>query len=118
MGARGKSIHERSYLSMEAVIATGGKQYRVAPGQVIKVERLDKEAGSAVEFNQVLLVSNDGQVTVEPKALASAKVTGEVVSEKKGGEVLVVKFKRRKNYRRHRGHRQIMTAVRITKIEA
>ena len=72
---------------MEAVIATGGKQYRVAPGQVIKVERLDTPAGSPVEFTQVLLVSNDGQVTVEPTALASAKVTGEVVAEKKGHKV-------------------------------
>jgi large subunit ribosomal protein L21 len=103
---------------MEAVIATGGKQYRVAPGQVIKVERLDKAAGSSVEFKQVLLVSNGGEVTVEPKALASARVTGEVIAEKRSAKVLVVKFKRRKNYRRHRGHRQTMTTVRITKIEA
>ncbi len=102
---------------MEAVIATGGKQYRVAPGQVIKVERLGKSKGAAVEFNQVLLVNKDGQVTVEPKALAKAKVMGEVLLEQQGRKVLVVKFKRRKNYRRHRGHRQIMTAVRITKIE-
>ena len=102
---------------MEAVIATGGKQYRVAPGQVIKVERLGKPKGTAVEFTEVLLVNQDGQVTVEPRALKSAKVTGEVVTEKKDGKVLVVKFKRRKNYRRKRGHRQILTAVRITKIE-
>jgi large subunit ribosomal protein L21 len=102
---------------MEAVIATGGKQYRVAPGQVIKVERLDKAKGSAVEFDRVLLVSQDGQVTVEPKALAKARVRGEVLVEKKEKKVLIVKFKRRKNYRRHRGHRQILTAVRITGIE-
>lgn len=102
---------------MEAVIATGGKQYRVSPGQVIKVERLAKDKGAAVEFNKVLLVNNEGQVTVEPKALASAKVLGQVVAERKENKVLVVKFKRRKNYRRHRGHRQTMTAVRITKIE-
>jgi large subunit ribosomal protein L21 len=102
---------------MEAVIATGGKQYRVAPGQVIKVERLGKDKGAAVEVTEVLLVNNEGQVTVEPKALASAKVLGQVVAERKGDKVLVVKFKRRKNYRRHRGHRQTMTAVRITKIE-
>jgi len=102
---------------MEAVIATGGKQYRVAPGQVIKVERLGKGQGSAVEFDKVLLVNQDGAVTVEPAALASARVTGEVLSEKKGAKVLVVKFKRRKNYRRHRGHRQTLTAVRITAIE-
>jgi len=105
-------------MRMEAVIATGGKQYRVAPGQVIKVERLDGPAGSSVEFKQVLLVSNGGDVTVEPKALASARVTGEVIGEKKNAKVLVVKFKRRKNYRRHRGHRQTMSTVRITKIEA
>jgi len=102
---------------MEAVIATGGKQYRVSPGQVIKVERLGKPRGSAVEFDKVLLVNKDGQVTVEPKALTSARVTGEVVTEGKSAKVLVVKFKRRKNYRRHRGHRQTLTSVRITGIE-
>jgi large subunit ribosomal protein L21 len=102
---------------MDAVIATGGKQYRVTPGQIIKVERLGKEKGRTVEFSQVLLVNQDGKVTVEPKALKAAKVTGEVVVERKDPKVLVVKFKRRKNYRRHRGHRQVMTAVRITKIE-
>ena len=104
-------------MSMEAVIATGGKQYRVAPGQVIKVERLGIAKGASVEFDKVLLVNNEGHVTVEPKALTSARVTGEVVAERKGAKVLIVKFKRRKNYRRHRGHRQTMTAVRITKIE-
>src|SRR4029450_3908531 len=107
----------RKVVAMEAVIATGGKQYRVAPGQVIKVELLAKDKGAAVEFTKVLLVNNEGQVTVEPKALASAKVLGQVVAERKENKVLVVKFKRRKNYRRHRGHRQTMTAVRITKIE-
>jgi len=103
---------------MEAVIASGGKQYRVAPGQVIKVERLGKDKGAFVKFDRVLLVSSDGQVTVEPAALSTARVMGEVVAEKKGAKVLVVKFKRRKNYRRHRGHRQTMSAVRITRIEA
>jgi large subunit ribosomal protein L21 len=102
---------------MDAVIATGGKQYRVAPGQIIKVERLDKPKGAAVEFTHVLLVNKDGEFTVEPEALAGARVTGEVVAERKGAKVLVVKFKRRKNYRRHRGHRQTMTTVRITGIE-
>jgi large subunit ribosomal protein L21 len=104
-------------VGIEAVIATGGKQYRVAPGQVIKVERLGRERGATVEFDQVLLVNNDGQVTIEPRALATARVRGEVVAERKGAKVLVVKFKRRKNYRRHRGHRQTMSAVRITNIE-
>ena len=102
---------------MEAVIATGGKQYRVAPGQVIRVERLGKPQGTSVQFDKVLLINRDGQVTAEPGALATARVTGEVLSEKKSAKVLVVKFKRRKNYRRHRGHRQTLTAVRITTIE-
>lgn len=104
-------------MAMEAVIATGGKQYRVAPGQVIKVERLGVAKGAPVEFDKVLLLNNEGHVTVEPTALSGARVTGEVVAERKGAKVLVVKFKRRKNYRRHRGHRQTMTTVRITGIE-
>ena len=104
-------------MAMEAVIATGGKQYRVAPGQVIKVERLGVAKGATVSFDKVLLLNNEGQVTVEAAALSGARVTGEVVAERKGSKVLVVKFKRRKNYRRHRGHRQTMTTVRITGIE-
>lgn len=102
---------------MEAVIATGGKQYRVMPGQIIDVERLGKEKGAAVEFDQVLLVNDGGRVTVAADALARARVTGEVLAERRGRKVLVVKFKRRKNYRRHLGHRQTMTTVRITNIE-
>ena len=102
---------------MHAVIATGGKQYRVAPGEVIKVERLGSPKGASVQFDHVLLVNRDGEVMIEPAALSSARVTGEVVSERKGAKVVVVKFKRRKNYRRHRGHRQTLTAVRITQIE-
>src|SRR5687768_12906421 len=84
---------DRKVVGMEAVIATGGKQYRVAPGQVIRVERLGKDKGAAVEFTEVLLVNQDGQVTIDSKALASAKVTGEVVAERRGAKVLVVKFK-------------------------
>lgn len=102
---------------MEAVIATGGKQYRVAPGQVISVEKLPGEKGSPVEFRSVLLVTRDGQVIAEPKALQGARVSGEVVRQGRTRKVLVVKFKRRKNYRRKRGHRQAATTVRITKIE-
>lgn len=102
---------------MEAVIATGGKQYRVAPGQVIEVERLGQDKGAVVEFRDVRLITNDGQVTIGQAALKGARVTGEVVREAKGRKVLVVKFKRRKRYRRHIGHRQVRTAVRITGIE-
>jgi large subunit ribosomal protein L21 len=103
---------------MEAVIASGGKQYRVAPGQVIAVERLGLDTGASVEFRDVRLVKqDDDQVVVGREALSSARVTGEVVREAQGRKVLVVKFKRRKRYRRKRGHRQIQTTVRITTIE-
>jgi large subunit ribosomal protein L21 len=102
---------------MEAVIATGGKQYRVSPGQVVRVERLPQDKGEVVEFTKVLLIAKDGQVTVEPKALVRARVKGQVVSREKSPKVMVVKFKKRKNYRRNKGHRQPLTAVRITAIE-
>ena len=101
---------------MEAVIATGGKQYCVTTGQVISVEKLPGDRGAAVEFKSVLLVNRDGQVLSGDK-LSRAKVSGEVVSQDRRRKVKVVKFKRRKNYRRHRGHRQAATTVRITKIE-
>jgi large subunit ribosomal protein L21 len=101
---------------MEAVIATGGKQYRVTPGQVISVEKLPGDKGSAVEFKSVLMVNRDGEILTGTR-VASARVAGEVVRQGRGRKVLVVKFKRRKNYRRHLGHRQASTAVRITNIE-
>jgi len=102
---------------MEAVIATGGKQYRVAPRQVISIEKVPGDKGSAVEFRSVLLVTRDGEVIAGEKALGRAKVSGEVVGQGRRRKVMVVKFKRRKNYRRNRGHRQSATTVRITKIE-
>jgi large subunit ribosomal protein L21 len=102
---------------MEAVIATGGKQYLVAPGQVISVEKLEGDRGAAVAFTSVLMVSRDGEVIVGPDRLKSAKVSGEVLAQGRGRKVSIVKFKRRKNYRRHRGHRQSATTVRITTIE-
>jgi large subunit ribosomal protein L21 len=102
---------------MDAVIATGGKQYRVSPGQVISVERLPGDKGSPVEFTDVVLVNRDGEVLVGAPALQGARVSGEVVRQARRRKIMVVKFKRRKNYRRHRGHRQEVTMVRITGIE-
>jgi large subunit ribosomal protein L21 len=102
---------------MEAVIETGGKQYRVAPGQVITVEKLPGDKGSPVEFRSVVLVSRDGEVITGTDRLRGARVAGEVVGQGRHRKVLVVKFKRRKNYRRHLGHRQPATRVRITQIE-
>ena len=103
---------------MEAVIASGGKQYRVTPGQVISVEKLPVDAGGQVEFRSVLLVTRDGgDIVAGADALKSALVKGEVVRHARSRKVSVVKFKRRKNYRRNRGHRQAATTVRITNIE-
>jgi large subunit ribosomal protein L21 len=102
---------------MEAVIAVGGKQYRVAPGQVIRVERMTAEAGAPVEFRPLLVAGGAGEASVGAPAVAGARVVGEVVGHGRARKVTVVKFKRRKNYRRRRGHRQPFTSVRITKIE-
>ena len=101
---------------MEAVIATGGKQYRVTPGSVIAVEKVAGDKGAPVEFRSVLLVNRDGEV-LSGDRVAGARVSGEVVTQGRSRKVEVVKFKRRKNYRRHRGHRQTVTSVRIVKIE-
>jgi large subunit ribosomal protein L21 len=103
--------------SMEAVIATGGKQYHVTPGQVIAVEKLAGDKGAPVEFTSVLLVNRDGEIIAGADRLGAARVRGEVVAQRRTRKVAVVKFRRRKNYRRNRGHRQAATAVRITTIE-
>ncbi|HLC41415.1 MAG TPA: 50S ribosomal protein L21 [Methylomirabilota bacterium] len=102
---------------MEAVIRTGGKQYRVVEGQVIRVERLPGAQGEAVEFRDVLLVGNNDQVAAGAQ-VSGARVMGQVVQQGRARKVTVFKFKRRKNYERNKGHRQPFTAIRITKIEA
>jgi large subunit ribosomal protein L21 len=101
---------------MEAVIASGGKQYRVTEGQVISVEKLPGDKGGQVQF-PVLLVTRDGEVVTDADALKGARVAGEVVRQSRARKISVVKFRRRKNYRRNRGHRQAATTVRITTIE-
>jgi large subunit ribosomal protein L21 len=104
---------------MYAVIRTGGKQYRVASGQVVKVERLDGEVGETIAFDQVLMVGNE-QDRAEPKIgsplVEGAQVTAEVLEQGKAPKIIVFKKKRRKNYRRMRGHRQMQTVLRIRDI--
>ena len=102
---------------MYAIIRTGGKQYRVAKDDVIAVEKLDGEAGDAITFQEVLLVGGE-TVTVGQPTVAGAAVTGEVVAQTRSAKVLILKKRRRKNYRRRGGHRQQLTQVRITGIEA
>jgi len=101
---------------MYAVIKTGGKQYRVAAGDVIKVEKLDGEVGNSVAFDQVLMIGGENAKIGTP-IVKGAEVTAEVLEQGKGDKVLIFKKKRRKNYRRTRGHRQHQTVLRISDIK-
>ena len=101
---------------MYAVIKTGGKQYRVAPADVIEIERLGGAKGDAVAFDQVLLVGSEGGVTVGAPLVAGASVSGEIVEQTRGDRILVFKKRRRQNSKRSRGHRQDHTRVKITDI--
>ena len=100
---------------MYAVIRTGGKQYRVAPGDVVKVESLEASENGSVEFGDVLAFSGESGSLVKPQ---SAKVLGTVVGEGRGDKILVFHFKRKKQYKKLVGHRQNFTRVRIKAIEA
>ena len=99
-----------------AVIRTGGKQYRVAPGDVVRVERLAGEVGAPVEFSEVLLAAGDGAVRVGTPLVDGVRVRGQILAQGRARKILVFKKKRRKNYRRRRGHRQSITTVRVTEI--
>jgi large subunit ribosomal protein L21 len=101
---------------MYAVIKTGGKQYRVQQGDVVKVEKLAAEEGSTVEFDQVLLVGDGDDVVVGVPYVDGGKVSATVKTHGRRKKVEVVKFKRRKNYLRHQGHRQAYTELEITGI--
>lgn len=103
---------------MYAVIKTGGKQYRVAEGDVLNVEKLNAEAGSEVVFDEVLAVVNDADVKIGQPVVEGAKVTAKVVEQGKGEKILVFKYKAKSNYRKRQGHRQPFTKVEISKIEA
>ena len=101
---------------MYAVFATGGKQYRAAPGDVLKIEKLDVAAGDVISFDKVLLVSDGDQITVGTPQVEGAKVEAKVVSHGRATKILVVKFRRRKHHRKQMGHRQHYTEVQITGI--
>ena len=101
---------------MYAIIATGGKQYKVSEGDIIRVEKLDAEAGNTVTFDQVLAVS-DNELKVGSN-VASATVTATVMDQGKGKKVIVYKYKRKTGYHKKNGHRQAYTQVKIEKINA
>lgn len=102
---------------MYAIIATGGKQYRVTEGETLRVEKLAGDKGATVNFDKVLLVSDGETLTIGRPFVENALVTGGIVEQDKAKKVLVFKTKRRKRYRRLNGHRQPFTSVRIQKID-
>jgi large subunit ribosomal protein L21 len=103
---------------MFAVIRTGGKQYKVAPGEVIAVEKLDGEPGAAIELGEVLMVGDGATVSTGAPLVAGATVSAELVEQTRAEKIIVFKKKRRHNYRRKNGHRQHQTLLRITGINA
>lgn len=103
---------------MYAVIESGGKQYRVAPGDVIRVEKLDVQAGDSIQLDRVLLVAGDNGVQVGQPVLANTHVTATVKGHGRGDKILVFKRRRRKHFRKTIGHRQDFTEIEITRIGA
>ena len=101
---------------MYAVIRSGGKQYRVAPGQTIRLEKVAGDVGTKVEIKDVLLVENDGNIQLGTPVIANVTVEGTVIEQDRAKKIIVFKKKRKKQYRRTLGHRQDYTAVRIDKI--
>ena len=102
---------------MYAVLETGSKQYRVTPGDTLEIERLEIEAGQPVTFDRVLLVNNEGKLSVGTPTVSSATVVGDVVEHIRGEKKVSFKMKRRKGYHRTVGHRQELTVVKIKEIK-
>ena len=103
---------------MFAVIKTGGKQYRVSQGDKLRVETLEADEGASVNLDQILMVGEGDKVTVGAPTVAGASVTAKVLSHGRGKKVDIVKFRRRKHYRRQMGHRQNYTELEITGVSA
>jgi len=103
---------------MYAILETGGKQYRVVAGDTLKIERLAVDAGQPFTFDRVLLVNNDGKVTIGAPTVASATVVADVVEHIRGEKKVAFKMKRRKGYHKTIGHRQELTVVKIKEIKA
>jgi len=101
---------------MYAVIRTGGKQYKVAPQDVLQIEKIEGAAGEAVQFPDVLMVAGEGEASFGSPLVSGAVVSAEVVEQGRGPKLIIFKKRRRQNYRRKRGHRQDLTTVRILEI--
>jgi large subunit ribosomal protein L21 len=103
---------------MYAVIKTGGKQYKVAPGDMVKVEKLDAKKGDTIEIKDVFMVADGDRVTVGKPTVANATVTAEVLGEGRGEKLLIFKHRRRKGFRKTTGHRQDFTTLKVKEIKA
>lgn len=103
---------------MYAVIQTGGKQYKVAEGEILKVEKLAGVAGDKLTLDQVLMVKDENGIKIGAPLLQDARITVEVIEQGRAKKIIVYKYKKRKNYRRKQGHRQSYTKIKIEKIEA
>ena len=103
---------------MYAIIKTGGKQYRVTPGQTLRVEKLTGEVGDNVELNNVLLIGGEGEVQIGRPQVEGAAVNAQIVEQGRAKKIIVFKKKRRKGYHKKQGHRQYYTSLKITEIRA
>ena len=103
---------------MYAIISSGGKQYKVEQGEIVRVEKLPGEIGAPVSFDKVLMLSDGEKIEIGKPVLDKATVQGHIVEQGKSKKIIVFKYKRRKRYRRKQGHRQSFTAVQIDTIEA
>jgi large subunit ribosomal protein L21 len=103
---------------MYAVIKTGGKQYKVSPGDIVRVESLDARKGDTVEIKDVYMIADGDKISIGKPVLASAKVTAEVVEEDRGVKLLIFKHRRRKAFRKTNGHRQNYTGIKVKEIIA
>jgi large subunit ribosomal protein L21 len=103
---------------MYAVIKTGGKQYKVSEGETLKIEKLNAEAGSSIDLNEVLMVADGDDVKIGTPFLDGGKVSATIESHGRHKKIRIIKFKRRKHYRRQMGHRQDFTEIKIEKISA
>lgn len=118
--SEGRSPDEENFknkISMYAIVSIGGQQFKVEKDRKIYVNRLNAEEGASVDFDQVLMIDNEGDVKIGEPVLEGAKVTAKVLSHMKGDKVIVFKKKRRKGYRKKNGHRQYLSQIQIENIE-
>lgn len=103
---------------MYAVIQTGGKQYRVEEGTILKIEKLELGMGEIIEFDKVLMIQSESETKIGQPYVESGKVSAEIISQDRHKKIKIIKFKRRKHYMRRMGHRQYFTEIKITEISA